>query len=156
MHQVKCMYSGHEMPNNEEVVRAYINGKKYRSLLKQKLYDYESLHPYIVSSCRRSHQLYCRLTRRYINNIPEHVERHRSGKKFKRALQRCKCIAALFFTITIDPHWYKTSTLSHSCYLTTFWKVVTIMDSMVYLVQPTHFRLCHFYNKVKRLKAEMG
>ena len=41
------------MPNKFEAVRAYVDGKKYRTLLRQNTYDYESLLPYIVPSARR-------------------------------------------------------------------------------------------------------
>ena len=37
-----------------------------------------------------SQQLYCRLTGHYINKLPDHVERHRKGKRFTSALDRCE------------------------------------------------------------------
>ena len=35
-------------------------------------------------------QLYCQLTKKYINNAPHHIQRHVSGKRFSRALEKRK------------------------------------------------------------------
>lgn len=42
------------------------------------------------SPCPR-HQLFCKLTLRHINKAPEHVLRHTQGRRYQRALQKCKC-----------------------------------------------------------------
>ena len=47
-------------------------------------------HTHHVHMHARSQQLYCRLTGRYINKLPDHVERHRKGKRFTSALERCE------------------------------------------------------------------
>ena len=35
-------------------------------------------------------QLFCKLTLRHINKSPEHVLRHTQGRRYQRALQKCK------------------------------------------------------------------
>ena len=35
-------------------------------------------------------QLYCQLTKKYINNAPHHIQRHVTGKRFTRALDKRK------------------------------------------------------------------
>lgn len=36
------------------------------------------------------HQLFCKLTLRHINKSPEHVLRHTQGRRYQRALHKCK------------------------------------------------------------------
>lgn len=36
------------------------------------------------------HQLFCKLTLRHINKSPAHVLRHSQGRRYQRALKKCK------------------------------------------------------------------
>ena len=35
-------------------------------------------------------QLYCELTKKFINNTPHHIQTHVTGKRFLRALEKCE------------------------------------------------------------------
>ena len=59
-------------------------------------------HTHHVHMHARSQQLYCRLTGRYINKLPDHVERHRKGKRFTSALERCESHMSMH-THTLTP-----------------------------------------------------
>ena len=51
--KVVCSLSGHEMPGRPEVVRAYVEGKKFQTLKAEKDFDFQRLQPYIVPSQKR-------------------------------------------------------------------------------------------------------
>ena len=51
--QVVCSLSHHEMPGRAEVVRAYVDGKKFRTLKAEKDFDFGRLQPYIIPSKKR-------------------------------------------------------------------------------------------------------
>ncbi|XP_029467014.1 surfeit locus protein 2 isoform X2 [Rhinatrema bivittatum] len=63
--QVKCKLTGHELPCRLSELQVYTSGKKYKR-----------------------HQLFCKLTLRHINKVPEHVLRHVQGRRYLRALQK--------------------------------------------------------------------
>ncbi|CAI8008746.1 Surfeit locus protein 2, partial [Geodia barretti] len=83
---VVCSLSHHEMPGRAEVVRAYVDGKKFRTLKAEKDFDFGRLQPYIIPSRKRKRQLFCALTNRYMNRKPAEVELHLKGKRYRRAL----------------------------------------------------------------------
>ncbi|XP_029467016.1 surfeit locus protein 2 isoform X4 [Rhinatrema bivittatum] len=63
--KVKCKLTGHELPCRLSELQVYTSGKKYKR-----------------------HQLFCKLTLRHINKVPEHVLRHVQGRRYLRALQK--------------------------------------------------------------------
>ncbi|XP_048775533.1 surfeit locus protein 2-like [Ostrea edulis] len=90
--RIKCSLSGHEMPCQVEAVQSYINGKKFQKLYSKDKYSYEKYKEHIVPSSKkgRGHQLFCLLTLRHLNNIPEHIKKHTEGHKFTRAYAKWK------------------------------------------------------------------
>ncbi|XP_041368383.1 surfeit locus protein 2-like [Gigantopelta aegis] len=88
--KVKCSLSGHQMPCKADAILSYVSGKKFLKLYKDKEFGYEKYEPHVVPSKKRrqEHLLFCKLTLRHINKTPRDVERHVSGKKYKRALER--------------------------------------------------------------------
>ncbi|NXJ16406.1 SURF2 protein, partial [Odontophorus gujanensis] len=86
--QVRCRLTGHELPCRLPELRAYTDGKKYRRLIKtSREFDYGAFEPHIVASTKNLHQLFCKLTLRHINKLPEHVLRHVQGKRYQKALK---------------------------------------------------------------------
>ncbi|XP_028918590.1 surfeit locus protein 2 isoform X2 [Ornithorhynchus anatinus] len=88
---VKCRLSGHEFPCRLAELQAYTSGHKYRRLtaaVDPGTFHYQQFHPHIVPSNKNTHQLFCKLTLRHINKLPEHVLRHVRGRRYQRALQR--------------------------------------------------------------------
>jgi len=49
---------------------------------------YEEYKEFLVPSEKNRNQLYCQLTKKYINNAPHHIQRHVMGKHFGRALEK--------------------------------------------------------------------
>lgn len=88
--KIKCGLTGHEMPPKMEVIKVYVTGKKFLKLHQQQKYDYLQHRPHLVDHEDEKHrnQLYCNLTHRFVNKVPEHVERHVKGKRYQRELKR--------------------------------------------------------------------
>ncbi|XP_078502256.1 surfeit locus protein 2 [Lissotriton helveticus] len=93
--KVRCRLTGHELPCRLPELQIYTSGKKYLRLIKStKTFDYCEFEPHIVPSTKNPHQLFCKLTLRHINKVPEHVLRHVHGRRYQRALKRYeKCQA---------------------------------------------------------------
>ncbi|XP_074968794.1 surfeit locus protein 2 [Phalacrocorax aristotelis] len=86
--KVRCRLTGHEIPCRLSELQAYTNGKKYQRLIKTaREFDYGKFEPHIVPSTKNLHQLFCKLTLRHINKLPEHVLRHVQGKRYQKALK---------------------------------------------------------------------
>ncbi|NXC45721.1 SURF2 protein, partial [Penelope pileata] len=86
--KVRCRLTGHEMPCRLPELRAYTEGRKYQRLVKTaREFDYSEFEPHIVPSTKNLHQLFCKLTLRHINKLPEHVLRHVQGKRYQKALK---------------------------------------------------------------------
>uniref|UniRef100_A0A6J0TPW4 Surfeit locus protein 2 isoform X2 n=1 Tax=Pogona vitticeps TaxID=103695 RepID=A0A6J0TPW4_9SAUR len=87
--KVRCTLSGHELPYRLSALQAYTSGKKYQRLSKVPgVLDYSEYEPHIVPSTKNPHQLFCKLTLRHINRLPEHVLRHVQGRRYQKALTR--------------------------------------------------------------------
>ncbi|XP_030063583.1 surfeit locus protein 2 [Microcaecilia unicolor] len=87
--KVRCKLTGHELPCRLSELQVYTSGKEYKRLLKSvNVFDYSEFEPHVVPSTKNPHQLFCKLTLRHINKVPEHVLRHVQGRRYLRALQR--------------------------------------------------------------------
>ncbi|XP_038600469.1 surfeit locus protein 2 [Tachyglossus aculeatus] len=88
--KVRCLLSGHEMPCRLADLQTYTGGAKYRRLAggAPPAFCYTQFQPHIVPDHHNTHQLFCKLTLRRINKLPEHVLRHVRGRRYRRALQR--------------------------------------------------------------------
>uniref|UniRef100_A0A8D0HA60 Surfeit 2 n=1 Tax=Sphenodon punctatus TaxID=8508 RepID=A0A8D0HA60_SPHPU len=87
--KVRCRLTGHELPCRMPELEAYTQGKKYLRLIKAPgVLDYSEFEPHVVPSTKNPHQLFCKLTLRHINRMPEHVLRHIQGRRYQKALKR--------------------------------------------------------------------
>lgn len=86
--KVRFTVTGHELPCRLSDLQSFTEGKKYQRLRGAPAFDYSSLEPHIVPSTKNGRQLFCKLTLRHINKVPEHVQRHVQGKRYLRALHR--------------------------------------------------------------------
>ncbi|XP_072908407.1 surfeit locus protein 2 [Hemitrygon akajei] len=93
--RVKCSLTGHELPYRLADLQAYTKGKKYQRLMMKEPFDYSQFEPHIVPSTKNPLQLFCKLTIRHINKIPQHVLRHVNGKRYQKALQKYEESVAL-------------------------------------------------------------
>ncbi|KAM4664799.1 surfeit locus protein 2 isoform 1-T1 [Discoglossus pictus] len=86
--KIRCSLTGHELPCRLPELISFTNGKKYKRLTKTttSTIDYSNLAPHIVPSTKNPHQLFCKLTLRHINKLPEHIQKHVEGKRYRRAL----------------------------------------------------------------------
>lgn len=86
--KVRCILSGHEIPCRLSELRAYVGGKKYKRLSAGgSNFNYSQYEPHVVASTKEPNRLFCKLTLRHINRIPQHVLLHVSGKRYQRALK---------------------------------------------------------------------
>ncbi|XP_032089182.1 surfeit locus protein 2 isoform X2 [Thamnophis elegans] len=75
--KVRFMLTGHELPCRLPELQAFTAGKKYLRMSKtSEVLDYSE------------NQLFCKLTLRHLNKIPEHVLRHVQGRRYQKALRR--------------------------------------------------------------------
>ena len=83
--KVVCQLTSHEMPFTMKAVEMYINGKKYKHACEHKLTSKEAelCSQYLTE---KRGQLFCKLTKRYLNNLPHHIRRHINGRRFQKAL----------------------------------------------------------------------
>ncbi|XP_069787731.1 surfeit locus protein 2 [Narcine bancroftii] len=93
--RVKCSLTGHELPYRLSDLQTYTNGKRYQRLMMKEPFNYSQFEPHIVPSTKEPQQLFCKLTIRHINKIPQHILRHVNGKRYQRALKKYEECAAL-------------------------------------------------------------
>ncbi|XP_041049493.1 surfeit locus protein 2-like [Carcharodon carcharias] len=93
--RVKCSLTGHELPCRLADLQAYTKGKKYQRLSMKEPFNYSQYEPHIVPSTKNPQQLFCKLTIRHINKIPQHILRHVNGKRYQRALKKFNECTAL-------------------------------------------------------------
>ncbi|XP_012729976.2 surfeit locus protein 2 [Fundulus heteroclitus] len=84
--KIKCTLNGHEMPCSLTELQGFIQGRKYKKLTTEAEFNYSQYEPHIVPSTKQPNRLFCKLTLRHLNRKPDHVLRHVSGKRFKKAL----------------------------------------------------------------------
>ncbi|XP_067826098.1 surfeit locus protein 2 [Heptranchias perlo] len=97
--RVRCSLTGHELPCRLADLEAYTKGKRYQRLMTEQPFNYGQFEPHIVPSTKNPKQLFCKLTVRHINKIPQHILRHVNGKRYQRALQKyeeCKELGVPF------------------------------------------------------------
>ncbi|XP_043095879.1 surfeit locus protein 2 [Puntigrus tetrazona] len=86
--KIRCSLNAHEFPCSLAELQLFTAGNKYKKLRAQADFDYSRYEPHIVSSTKQPHHLFCKLTLRHINRVPEHVLRHVGGRRYRRALEQ--------------------------------------------------------------------
>eukprot|EP00961_Rhodomonas_salina_P187944 2536624-Rhodomonas_salina.2 len=92
----RCKVTGHEMKPLKDVVEvsagvrgrelAHLNGKRYKKEKAKRAaekYDFEKYAPDIVQSRKDPRKLFCHLTKTVLNKVPEELELHVNGRRFK-------------------------------------------------------------------------
>ena len=54
--QVRCSLSTHEMPCRAEVIKTYVNGKKFLQLRERDDKNFEQYKPHLVPSTKKKHE----------------------------------------------------------------------------------------------------
>lgn len=86
--KIRCSLNAHEFPCSLAELQCFTSGIKYKKLCAQAEFNYSQYEPHIVSSTKQPDHLFCKLTLRHINRVPQHVVRHVSGRRYKRALEK--------------------------------------------------------------------
>lgn len=86
--KIRCSLNAHEFPCNLAELQRFIAGNKYKKLRAQDEFNYSQYQPHIVSSTKQPDHLFCKLTLRHINRVPQHVLRHVTGRRYRRALEQ--------------------------------------------------------------------
>mmetsp|Transcript_9173 Transcript_9173/g.17322 ORF Transcript_9173/g.17322 Transcript_9173/m.17322 type:complete len:192 (+) Transcript_9173:204-779(+) len=82
--KIRCTITNHEMPIKLELVEKHIASKKLKQA-KEEWYSgdwVEDYLPFIVPHKTDKHRMYCILSKRAINRIPEEIKKHCEGRKF--------------------------------------------------------------------------
>jgi hypothetical protein len=83
--RIQCLLTGHEMPPDLETIRRYLDSKSYRKAASWYSKDYSMYLPYLVPhKSGDPKKVFCVLTKKTLNKIPDQVEKHVNGKQFKR------------------------------------------------------------------------
>ncbi|XP_051981481.1 LOW QUALITY PROTEIN: surfeit locus protein 2 [Xyrauchen texanus] len=83
--KVKCTLNGHELPCSLNELQLFTAGKKYKKLSEEAEFNYSQYEPHIVASTKQPNRLFCKLTLRHLNRVPQHILRHVNGKRYKKA-----------------------------------------------------------------------
>jgi hypothetical protein len=70
--------------------QAHLNGKRYKKAkLQEKVqaYDFSKYQPNIVQSKKDPSKLFCHLTKKTLNKVPEEIEIHVNGRRYKARLR---------------------------------------------------------------------
>ncbi|ROL53850.1 Surfeit locus protein 2 [Anabarilius grahami] len=97
--KIKCALNEHEFPCSLDELQHFTSGKKYKKLSAEAEFDYRQYEPHVVNSTKQLNHLFCKLTLRHINRVPQHVLRHVNGKRYRKALDQCKYNLHLVFLI---------------------------------------------------------
>ena len=87
--RVKCSLTGHVMHAKPEVVRPYVQGKRFaQASAKARAMDaLKQFEPHIVRSKFLLDKLFCRITGRYLAANERAVEQHSAGRRFERGVE---------------------------------------------------------------------
>ena len=86
--RVKCSLTGHVMHAKPEVVRPYVQGKRFtQASAKARAMDaLKQFEPHIVRSEFLPDKLFCRITGRYLAANERAVVQHSAGRRFERGV----------------------------------------------------------------------
>jgi hypothetical protein len=69
--KIRCKITGHEMPPRADVIAQYLGSKRFVKAKNWYTVDYSEYLPHIIPAKDDSKRLYCRLTKKTLNRIPE-------------------------------------------------------------------------------------
>ena len=77
-------------PSRLRPAQAHLNGKKYskaKARAKANEYDFAQHEPHIVQNKRDPRKLFCHRTKLHLNKVPEEVQLHVNGRRFRARMQ---------------------------------------------------------------------
>ena len=84
--KLHCALTGHDVPHRADAVRQFVAGKAYAHARAWYAADFGRYAPFIVPHKRDAKKLWCRLTGHELNRIPEEVEAHVAGRRYRLRL----------------------------------------------------------------------
>jgi len=79
-----------DSPTRPPASQAHLNGKKYskaKARAKASEYDFAQHEPHIVQNKRDPRKLFCHRTKLHLNKVPEEVQLHVNGRRFRARMQ---------------------------------------------------------------------
>lgn len=90
--RVKCTLTGHEMPLKPDIIELYVGSKRYTRLLDFNMSPYYHKYKHLFADCtskkRNRSQLYCKLTKHFVNRTQKHIKKHVEGANFVETYRR--------------------------------------------------------------------
>lgn len=90
--RVKCTLTGHEMPLKPDIIELYTGSKRYTRMLGFQMSPYYQKYKQFFTDCtskkRNRSQIYCTLTKHFVNRTPWHMKMHVEGANFIETYQR--------------------------------------------------------------------
>lgn len=80
--KIHCSLTGHDVPARLDALQQFIAGRAYQHARAWYAADFAKYEPYIIAHKKDSKKLFCRLTRKQLNRIPEEVEAHVTGRRY--------------------------------------------------------------------------
>jgi len=88
--RVSCKITGHDMLPSIEHLEKHLRGNKYKLTLAYNA-DFTKYEQYfIIPHTKHPKKLYCTLTGMALNKIPEELDKHVEGRRFKKAFEEKK------------------------------------------------------------------
>ncbi|KAA8492453.1 Surfeit locus protein 2 [Porphyridium purpureum] len=84
--KVQCTLTGHEMQPDMKTLHQYWLGKALKRARQERAaaaYDFSQYEPHVVPHRTNAKKLFCLFTRMVLNRVPEQIERHVNGRRFK-------------------------------------------------------------------------
>lgn len=81
--KVRSVITGHEMSVSIEVINSYFNSKKYKMATQWHAFNVDE-YDYIIPHKSDKTKMWCQLTQKPLNKIPEQILKHVNGKKYIR------------------------------------------------------------------------
>lgn len=90
--RVKCTMFGHEMPLKPDIIELYVGSRRYTRLLDSHMSPYYQKYKHLFADCtskkRNRSQLYCKLTKHFVNRTQSHIKKHVEGANFVETYKR--------------------------------------------------------------------
>ncbi|EFA83822.1 hypothetical protein PPL_02890 [Heterostelium album PN500] len=82
INKIRCETTKHEIPLRLDQLKIHLNSKSYKNAIIDQ-YDFTKYAPNIVPSTSHERRLYCKITKKELNKVPEEIERHINGRQYK-------------------------------------------------------------------------
>ncbi|KAG5177664.1 surfeit locus protein 2-domain-containing protein [Tribonema minus] len=89
-----CNVTNLDIPARVDALKTHLASKKFIKQRDWYSYDFSKYEPHIVANKKDPKLLFCKLTMKPLNRIPEEIETHVNGKRFKRLVAEAEAAQA--------------------------------------------------------------